>query len=74
MGGERGFLNQEPVVSRLFTIAERDVAAIDRCSREEEEGTREGEKEGERERESFGWCFLVLVFLHGCFERISSRR
>jgi hypothetical protein len=31
-------------------------------------------RERERERESFVCCFLVLVFLHGCFERISSRR
>jgi hypothetical protein len=68
MGGERGFLNQESVVSRLFTIAERDVAAIDRCSREEEEGTREGEKERERERERefcvvfFGASFSSWVF------------
>jgi hypothetical protein len=59
-------LNKESVVSRLFTVAERDVAAIVAAEKKR--------RERERERESFEWCFLVLVFLHGCFERISSRR
>jgi len=51
LGG--GVLNQESVVSRLFTIAERDVAAIVAA---------EKKRERERERESVVWCFLVLVF------------
>ncbi len=65
----RGVLNQESVASILFTVAERDVAAIVAAEKKRRDRGRE------RERESFVWCFSVLVyFLHGCFERISSRR
>ncbi len=49
-------MNQESVASRLFTVAERDVAAIVAAEKKRRDRGRE------RERESFVWCFLVLVF------------
>lgn len=59
-------MNQESVVSRLFTIAERDVAAIVAAEKKR--------RERERERECCVVFFGASFFLHGCFERISSSR
>jgi hypothetical protein len=53
-------LNQESVVSRLFTVAERDVAAI--VAAEKEEGTREREREREFCVVFFGASFSSWVF------------